>query len=209
MSSSRHGPGVRWFWEARAAGRDVDPITIVREYPDEALALADAIRQAAAQDESGARERMWLARARVLDRAGEDVTLGTLLRQSRQDLDLRPTALSAKVEQRGAPLHPTAIEQLEEDRVPIMNVRTPGLWPALAEVLRIDRHQLVAAIRAALAGPQTTHRFTRMGRGATAADREKFLGDARSPDLDGGAASYIEWVRGELGLPSASTDAAQ
>ena len=184
-------------------------MAIVQEYPEEALAFADAMREVAAQEESVAREHMWLARVRVLDRAGEDVTLGTLLRQSRQDVDLSPTALSAKVEQRGTPLHPTAIDQLEADRVAIMNVRTAGLWLTLATVLQIDRHRLVAAIQAALAGPQPAHRFTRMGRGTKAVDRERFIVAAGSPERDQDAARYIEWARGELGLPSAASDAAQ
>ena len=209
MSSSGHGPGVRRFWDARAAGTQTDLMAIVQECPEEALALADAMREAAAQEESLARERMWRARARVLGRAGEDVTLGALLRRSRQDRGLSPTALSAKVGAQGAPLHPMAIEQLEADRASIMNVRTAGLWLALATVLRIDRHRLVAAIRAALAGPQPAHRFTRMGRGTKAVDRERFIGAAGSPERDQDAAGYIEWVRGELGLPSAPTDAAQ
>ena len=209
MSSSGHGPGVRKFWDARAADTELDLRTIVHEYPDEALALADAIRQATAQEESETRERMWRARARVLGRVGEDVTLGALLRQSRQDVDLSPTALSAKVEQRGTLLHPTAIEHLEADRVAIMNVRTAGLWLALATVLRIDRHRLVAAIQAALVGPHPAQRFTRMDRGTKAVDRERFIVAAGAPERDQGAAGYIEWVRGELGLPSAPTDAAQ
>ena len=89
MNSSSQGPGVRRFWQARASGVEVDVAHIVQEHPDEALALADAIREAATQEDSAARERMWLARAQVLVRSGEEVTLGALLRTSRQDAGLR------------------------------------------------------------------------------------------------------------------------
>ena len=77
MSSSNRGQGVRKFWEARASGAEVDVKAIFEEHPDEALELADAIREAASQEDSVARERMWLARAQILNRSGEDVDLGS------------------------------------------------------------------------------------------------------------------------------------
>lgn len=207
MSSGGRGQGVRKFWEARAAGAAIDPAALARDYPDEALALADAVREAAAQDESAAHERMWLARARALRRSGEDVTLGALLRGSRQGLGLSAVAVSSKVSERGASLHPMALEQLEADRVTITNVRTPGLWQALLEVLELDRHQLVAAIRAALSRPQVRPKFTRMDRGATPSDRERFLESAATAELDDAANRYLEGVRSELGLPPTPPDA--
>ena len=77
MSSKNLGPGVQRFWKARARGEDVDVEAIIREHPDEALALAQAIWEAARLKDSEARERMWLARTRVLSRSGEDSNLGS------------------------------------------------------------------------------------------------------------------------------------
>ena len=102
-----------------------------------------------------------------------------------------------------------AIEQLEADRARITNVNIPGLWLALAEILQIDRHRLVAMIQVALSGPQTAQRFTRMERGASAATRERFLVSELSSNPREDATSYIDWVRSELGLPSSPTDAIQ
>ena len=209
MSSNSKGPGVRRFWQQRANGEYVDVRHIVQEHPDEALALADAIREAAAQDNSQARERMWLAHAQELARSGEGVTLGSLLRTSRQDVGLTTTALSTRVKERGVTLHPTAIDQLEADRVRVANVRTPGLWATLTEILGIDRHRLVATIRVALVGPRTEQRFTRMERGATSANRESFLRSRPATDQEDDVTNYVDWVRAELGLPTSPTDAVQ
>ena len=49
---------------------------IFEQHPDEALDLAEAIQDAATLEDSVARERMWLARAHILNRSGEEVTLG-------------------------------------------------------------------------------------------------------------------------------------
>ena len=209
MNGSNQGQGVRKFWEARASGTEVDVKAIFEEYPDEALELADAIREAASREDSAARERMWLARAQVLNRFGEDVTLGTLLRTSREHAGLSTSALSSRVQERGVRLQPTAIDLLEADRTRITNVKVPGLWATLAEVLRIDRHRLVATLQVALSGSQTAQRFTRMERGATAANRERLLGIDLSSNRQEDVARYIDWVRSELGLPSSPADAVQ
>ena len=66
MSNGSRGPGVRKFWEAWTRGADVDLKAIAQEHPDEALALADAIREAARWEDSVARERMWLRVNRYL-----------------------------------------------------------------------------------------------------------------------------------------------
>ena len=209
MSSSNRGQGVRKFWEARASGTEVDVTHIAQEHPDEALALADAIREAATQEDSAARERMWLARAQVLNRSGEGVTLGALLRTSREDAGLSTSALSSRVQDCGVRLLAAAIEQLEADRARITNVKIPGLWLTLAEILQIDRHRLVAMIQVALSGPRTAQRFTRMERGATATDREGFLGSELLSERREDATNYIDWVRADLGLPSSPADAIQ
>ena len=209
MSSSSRGQGVRKFWEARASGGEVDVKAIFDEHPDEALELADAIRQAASQEDSAAQERMWLARAQVLNRFGEDVTLGALLRTSREEEGLSTSALSLRVQGRGVRLLATAIEQLEADRTRITNVKTRHLWSTLAEILKIDRHRLVATIQVALSVPHTAQRFTRMERGATAANRKQLL-TSELPSAEGeDATSYIDWVRADLGLPHSPSDAIQ
>ena len=198
--SGGHGPGVQMFLEAYEAGADMDIAAIVRAHPDEALAVASAIREAAETREAAARIRMWRARARALGEAGEDVTLGTLLRDYRQGAELTTTALSELVRERGGQLHHMAIGRLEENRAPIANV-PETVWPVLADVLGIDRHLLFVSIgdTAAAANPSSPG-FTRMERGATAADRERALGEAGGEDggaLDG----YLERVRAALDLP--------
>ena len=209
MSDRSLGPGVQRFWKTRTRGEEVDVEAIVQEYPDEALDLADAIWEAARLDDALARERMWRVRAQVLNRSGEKVTLGALLRSSRENAGLSTADLNSKVRKRGVALPPTAIELLEADRVKITNVKTSGLWLTLAEILQIDLHRLVAMIRDALSGQQPEQRFTRMERGATVANRKSLLSDETSREGEEGAASYIEWVRTELGLPSSPTDAVQ
>ena len=209
MNSSNRGRGVQKFWEARASGTEVDVKAIFEEHPDEALELADAIREAARQEESAAQERMWLARAQVLNRSGEDLSLGALLRTSREEAGLSTSALSLRAQGRGVRLLETAIEQLEADRTRITNVNISGLWSTLAEILKIDRHRLVATIQVALSGPQTAQRFTRMERGATAANRKRFLSSESSSERREDENSYINWVRAELGLPHSSADAIQ
>ena len=76
MGNGDTGPGARKFREAYAAGANPDAAAIVREHPGEALALANAVIEAAAHKSSEGRTRMWTARAEVLRRAGEDMTLG-------------------------------------------------------------------------------------------------------------------------------------
>ena len=209
MSNGGRGPGVQRFWKERKRGVDVDVEAIARDYPDEALDLADAIWEAARQDDSVARERMWLARTQVLSRSGEQISLGALIRSSREDASLSTTDLSYRVRERGVQLPPTAVEGLEADRVKITNVKTPGLWRTLAEVLQIDRHKLVATIRYALSDPKTTQTFTRMERGASPATRNTFLSSELAPKQNDESTSYINWVRTELGLPPTPTDTVQ
>ena len=209
MSSKSLGPGVQRFWKGRSRGEDVDVEAIIQEYPDEALDLAEAIWEAARREDSVARERMWLARTRVLSQSGEEATLGALLRSSREDAGLSAATLSAKIRERGVALPPTEIDQLESDRVKIAKVKTPGVWLSLAEILQIDPHRLVAMIRDALSGQQTKQGFARMGLGTQAADRKSILGSEISRERAEGSAGYIDWVRTELGLPSSPSDTVQ
>lgn len=209
MSSKSLGPGVQRFWKGRSSGEDVDVEAIIQEYPDEALDLAEAIWEAARREDSVARERMWLARTRVLSQSGEEATLGALLRSSREDAGLSAATLSAKIRERGVALPPTEIDQLESDRVKIAKVKTPGVWLSLAEILQIDPHRLVVMIRDALSGQQTNQGFARMGLGTQAADRKSILGSEISRERAEGSAGYIDWVRTELGLPSSPSDTVQ
>lgn len=209
MSSKNLGPGVQKFWKARARGEDVDVEAIIQEYPDEALALAEAIWEAAKLEDSVARERMWLARTRVLSRSGEEATLGALLRSSREDAGLSAATLSAKIQERGVAMPPTEIDQLEADRAKIANVKTPGVWSSLAEILQIDPHRLVAMIRDALSGQQAKQSFVPMGLTTQAADRKSIHGSDISREREEGSAGYIDWVRTELGLPSSPADTVQ
>ncbi len=209
MSNKNLGPGVQRFWKARVRGEDVDVEAIFQEYPDEALALAQAIWEAARVEDSEAREQMWLARTRVLSRSGEEATLGALLRSSREDAGLSAATLSAKIHERGVALPPTEIDQLEAGRAKIVNVKTPGVWSSLAEILRIDPHRLVAMIRDALSGQQTKPGFARMGLRTKAADHNSILGNEISREREKGSAGYIDRVRTELGLPSSPFDSAQ
>ena len=209
MSNSSWGPGVRIFWRSKANGEEVNIKALFEEYPDEALQLADALREVAIQEDSADRENMWLARAQVLGRSGEEVTLGALLRTSREETGLSTNDLSVSIQAQGVELGPTAIEMLEANRVKITNVNIPGLWGVLADTLQIDRHRLVATIRSALSDPQTSQRFTRMERGASPAERNRFLSSDLAPKQEGETTGYIDWVRNELGLPPAPADTAQ
>ena len=201
--SGGHGPGVRMFLEAYEASTDMDVAAIVRAHPGEALAVAGAIREAAEDREAAARIRMWRARGRALGEAGEDASLGMLLRDYRRGAELTTTALSELVRERGEQLHHMAIGRLEENRASITNV-PEAVWPVLVDVLGIDRHLLFVSIgdTAAAANPSSPG-FTRMERGATAADRERALGEADGGGgADGGSLDdYLERVRAALDLP--------
>ena len=197
--SGGHGPGVRMFLEAYEASTDMDVAAIVRAHPGEALAVAGAIREAAEDREAAARIRMWRARARALGEAGEDASLGTLLRDYRRGAELTATALSEMVRERGGQLHHVAIGRLEENGAHIPNV-PEAVWPVLADVLGIDRHLLFVSIGDTAAANPSSPRFTRMERGATAADRERALGEADGGD-GGPLDDYLERVRAALDLP--------
>lgn len=199
MGNGGSGAGLRRFREAYEAGEDIDVAALVREHPGEALAIANAIREAAALNMARARERMWRARTEALAAAGEDVTLGTLLRDFRRSANLTTTDLSERVQERGGSLLYRAIELIEENRADIGNV-PEAVWPALAEVLGIDRSLLFASIGDTAAKNLPGPGFTRMERGATAADRERALGETAGNDgrsLD----DYLDRVRDALGLP--------
>ncbi len=174
MTSETIGPGVRRLREALAQGERPDSADLIREYPDEASAITDEMRNVSVRD-SLARERGWLIRARVLGGAGEDVTLGTTVRDERTERGLTPEALAQAVRGRGASLSPADLADIEANRV--ANVQ-PAVWAALLEELGLDRHEVVAGVRLALAAEQL-------------------------PELD--VEAHLERLRGELGIPTEST----
>lgn len=206
MTSGDIGPGVRRFMEARARGERTDVAALAREYPNEALGLAEAVRRAAVRDDSRARQLMWFARAEVLNDAGEDATLGAILRMARRERNLTTTALSDAVRRHGANLVPLAIDRLEANQAPVANV-DPAIWTAIVAELQLDRHLVVAGIQMALDAPRAQRSFTRMDRTASASDREKFLEETAASQQDSDANDYLERVRTALGLPSALDDA--
>ena len=107
----------------------------------------DEVRSASARD-SMARERTWLIRARILGGAGEDVTLGTTVRDERTERGLTRKALTRAVGERDANLRPAVLAELEANRMASVE---PAVWPALVAELELDRHEVVAGVRLALA----------------------------------------------------------
>ena len=175
MTSNVIGPGVDRFRELRVRGERVDVAAITREYPDEALALADEVRHAIVRDSSLAHEHAWLARIEVLRDAGEDVSLGTSIHRQRTERGLTVAALARSVRERGADLSAAELRRIEANEVDA-NV-APEIWRALIEELNFEPHTVAAEIRWALS------------------DREV-------PDAE--VESYLERVRAELGLPTAA-----
>ena len=208
MSSTGVGPGVRQFREARARGDEPDAAALAQEYPDEALDLVAVVRWAAARDDSIAREQMWRARAAVLSSAGEDVTLGAMLRAARNRRGLSIRALVDAARERGASLHPMAVERLEANQAAVSNV-APEIWSAVIEELQIDHHRALAGIALAVSAPLANRAFTRMGRGASDSDRERLLDEATPSGSGTVGDDYLERVRAEFGLPSTLDDAMQ
>ena len=171
MTSGMIGPGVRRLREALVQGERPDGADLIREYPDEASAITDEVRNASVRD-SMARERTWLIRARVLGGAGEDVALGTTVRGERTERGLTRKALTQAVRERGANLRPAALAELEANRMASVD---PAVWSALIAELELDRHEVVAGVRMALAAEQL-------------------------PELD--VEAHLERLRGALGLPT-------
>ena len=147
MTSETTGPGVRKLREALIRGERPGGADLIREYPDEAIAITDEVRNASVRD-SMARERTWLIRARVLGGAGEDVTLGTTVRGERTERGLTRKALTQAVRERGANLRPAVLAELEANRMASVE---PAVWPALIAELELDPHEVVAGVRLALA----------------------------------------------------------
>ena len=175
MTSSTIGPGVLRFRDLLDRGEEVDVAAITLEYPEEALALADEVRQAIARDSFLARERMWRARIEVLRDAGEDASLGTTIRSERTERGLTVAALARAIRERGGDLSSAGLRQIEANQVDT-NVE-PATWRAVIDEMDLDSHTLVAEIWVALS-------------------------DQGVPKPE--AEAYLERVRAELGMPTAT-----
>ena len=178
MTSSTIGPGVLRFRDLLARGEEVDVAAITLEYPEEALALADEVRHSIVRDSSLARERMWLARIGVLRDAGEDASLGTTIRGERSERDLTVAALARAIRERGGDLSSAGLRQIEANQVDT-NVE-PAIWRAVIDEMDLDSHTLAAEIWVALSD-----------RGVPKPEAE----------------AYLERVRAELGMPTATPSA--
>ena len=178
MTSSTIGPGVLRFRDLLARGEEVDVAAITLEYPEEALALADEVRHSIVRDSSLARERMWLARIGVLRDAGEDASLGTTIRGERSERDLTVAALARAIRAREGDLSSAGLRQIEANQVDT-NVE-PAIWRAVIDEMDLDSHTLAAEIWVALSD-----------RGVPKPEAE----------------AYLERVRAELGMPTATPSA--
>ena len=140
---------------------------------------------------------MWHALAKVEREAGEDASLGVLLREEREVRGLTVEALCAEIRALGARLRPAALEQIESNRVTVTSVR-PNVWAALTEYFEISRHQVVAELTMAIGNQQASRAPT-----LAYSDAEHAAG---TQALGGAADDYLDRVRAEMGLPLA-TDA--
>src|SRR6266498_1734246 len=101
MTTNRDGPGVAAFWRIVERGEEPDLSVLVTRYPDETLALADAMEAWIQQGAARARERMWRARNAVLRRTGESLSLGAVMRERRQGLGLSEQTLATRLKAEG------------------------------------------------------------------------------------------------------------
>ena len=202
MTSEAVGPGLRRLRETIERGEHVDVVALIRDYPDEAGVILDETPIPSERDWSRRRERMWFALAKVEREAEEDPSLGTLLREEREDRGLTVEALCAEIEARGARLRPAALERIESNRVTVTSVR-PNVWRALTEHLEISSHQVVAALTMAILDQQAP-------RAPVSAARSLNLAlPNRQQELSRGAIDYLDRVSGEMGLPQGTDGEAE
>ena len=175
MMSSEIGPGVQRFREMQSRGEHVDAAAITREYPGEALALADEVLNAIARATSLTHEHTWLDRIKVLRDAGEHVSLGTSIRDARTARGLTVAALVRTARAHGTDLRADELRRIEASQID-MNVDL-GIWRALSDELGFEPYTVVAEIRVALTDAGVA---------------------------DSGAEAYLERVRAELDLPLAT-----
>jgi hypothetical protein len=207
MTIDRYGPGVAAFWRIVEQGNEPDLARLARQYPEEALALANALEQWVQQSAARARERMWHARNMVLRRGGEPLSLGGVMRERRQGLGLSEAALAARLKAEGTPVVSHAVRMLESDQQSPLGVK-PIVWRGLTQVLEMDPAYLMSLLELAMAQPREAQPFTRMARGATSEDRAEFLAET-SAGLDDQSRAYLVEVRRALGLPAPYRDLTQ
>jgi hypothetical protein len=198
------GPGVERFWNEIERGLEPDLADLSRLFPDETLALAQAMQQAAQQAGARTRERMWETRNRLLVEQGNKVSLGASLRAKRVALRLSEEALARRLSEEGVQIVSDAVRLLEQDRLSPIRVRPAHVWAAVARVLSFDAAQLMSLLELAAGQPRGAQQFARMERGSSTEDREAFLTSVHTEDDTAGAAArrYLEDVRRILGLPS-------
>ena len=176
MTSNTMGPGVRRFRDLRAQGERVDVAAITREYPGEALALADETRHAIVRDSSLARERAWLSRIEVLPRRRRGrQPWGHNPRRARTERGLTVAALARAVRDHGVDLSAAELRRIEANEVD--TTVPPARWPAVIAELHFDGYTIVAEIGVALSDQGVPE-----------------------PEIE----AYLERVRAELGLPTAT-----
>jgi hypothetical protein len=204
---------MRKYLDAIRRGEEPDVSYLVREFPDEAAALADAVRETTRYAASRTKERMWDRRDALLRTGGEDVTLGAALKRCRLTLGKSEVWVASSLQKRGLSVASRAIQKLEQDAVSPVAVKPARIWRALADLLGIDRTHLMTLLEGAVRQPRTVQQFTRMERGATSEDRVGFLAASAggADEDDRQVDSYLVSVRAELGLPSApsATDSTQ
>lgn len=191
---------VEVYWEMVKKGEEPDLGRLVREFPEEALALIDADVQRAQRTAGKAREKFWRARVRALAKLGLDKPLGTLLEERRRSLGLSRQSLASDLALAGVRVVVQAIEKLETGALPAYSV-APERWPAFASALQLDAWLLFTSIEQAMRqAPKSRGQFARMDRLATEEEREDFLLDGH-PELRVDQEGYLRQLRTALGLP--------
>ena len=191
---------VEVYWDVVESGEEPDLAALIRDFPDEALALVDADIEHARRTAGKAREKFWRTRVRALAKIALDKPLGTLLEERRRSLRLSRQALVEHLVPAGVPVVGLTIEKLETGALPAHSV-APGHWAAFARALQLDAWLLFTTIEQAVQqAPKARGQFARMDRLATDEEREGFLsaGPLESP---ADPERYLRQVRTALGLP--------
>jgi hypothetical protein len=195
------GPGVATFWRQVEDGKDPDVAALVRSYPEETAALADAMEQWQSETSIWTRERLWSVRNAALEQVGKRPSVGAVLRERRIALGLTEDALAGQLERHGTRVASVAIQMLESGQRGPATVRPPSVWATVTQVLGIDPVYMITLLQADIAQPRAAQSFTRMARGASEEDREAFIAQSELTSADTASTQYVEEVRRALGLP--------
>ncbi len=208
MSDSTIGPGVKSFWASVERGDQPNIVDLSCRFPNETLALVDAMRELSRQRSTWTRERMWAARNKALLAKGEAVSLGAFLKEKRISVGLSAQDVASQLSSAGVRVASDAIRKLEDNALSPVAVRPPSMWEKLAGVLSIDAAELMSFLTLAVQGQKTVQQFSRMNRGSASEDRERFLNEASVLENEQ-SAKYLRDVRRELGLPALRRDLPQ